>query len=306
MNIAKFTVATAIALCLVSPALAAGDTPIASKDGVTFTLDDVNVYWLRNLGKDMLLDFFQMMIVYQEGQKQGLQPTDSDKQKFIADEMGQAIYNEFMELYDQQTVDQLIEYTIVGGKYEEWLRDKIRRDNNIAVTEQDAHQYYMSNLDQFHLPDGVHISLISVDNQTQADAVIQSLAAGRNFNDLAAEVNMDATMRANKGEIGVYRKGEGLPQPLEDAAFALQEGQYSEVIKGQNYHIIYCHRKYPAISHEFADIKDQLMLDLVEAQIDPYYFDAIAELMERELPRFNIEAKLFKPEADTGSAPATP
>ena len=134
--------------------------------------------------------------------------------------------------------------------------------------------------------------------EVMVNAVIDSLNKGRSFGDLAAEVNMDATMRANRGEIGLYREGDGLPGPLEDAAFALAEGKYSPVIKGQNYHIMFCHKRYDEISTSFNDVKEQLMLDLVEAQIDPHYVDAINALMEREMPRFDLKADLFKAEEE--------
>ena len=296
MRLCRTILVLSMAAYLATPATAGPDTPVASKDGLTFTLSDLNLYWLRNLGKEMLLDFFQMMVVYQEGLKQNLGPSEAEVRDFIESTMGQDIYQEFLQLYNEPQVRQLVEYTIVGGKYETWLRDKIRREQNITVSESDAHQYYLSNLEQFHIPDGVYISLISVDNQTQANAVIDSLAKGRNFGDLAAEVNMDATMRANRGEIGMYRKGDGLPEPLEDAAFALGQGRYSPVVKGQNYHIVFCHKKYDEISTSFNDVKEQLMLDLVETQIDPFYIEAINELMERELPRFELKADLFRAE----------
>ena len=279
-------------------AQAADTTPVASKDGTTFTLEDLNVYWLRNLGKDGLLDFFQTMVVYQEGLKQGLKPSEQEVSDFINNTMGQDIYSQFKQLYSDRAVRQLVDYTLVTSKYEMWLRDKLRREKNITVTEQEANQYFLSNIDLFHLPEGVYISIISVDNQTQADAVLGRLRGGENFNDLAGEVNMDPDMRAARGEIGVYRKGDGLPEPLENAAFALGDGQFSDIIKGQNYHIVFCHKHYPEVAPAFADVKEQLMLDMVEAKIDPYYIDELNALMERELPRFNIQANLFRPDEE--------
>jgi foldase protein PrsA len=288
-------------------ARAADATPVASKDGTTFTLEDLNIYWLRNLGKDGLLDFFQTMVVYQEGIKQNLKPTEQEITDFINNTMGQDIYNQFKQLYSERAVRQLVEYTLVTSKYEIWLRDKVRREKNVTVTEQEANQYFLENIDQFHLPEGVYISIISVDNQTQADAVIARLNKGENFSDVAGEVNMDAEMRAARGEIGIYRKGDGLPEPLETAAFALNDGQHSAVIKGQNFHIVYCHKHYPEVAPSFADVKEQLMLDMVEAKIDPFYIEELNTLMSRELPRFNIQASLFRPDEEPKTAtPAAP
>lgn len=290
------------ALLVGTSAQAADTTPVASKDGSTFTLEDLNIYWLRNLGKDGLLDFFQTMVVYQEGLKQNLKPTDQEVSDFINNTMGQDIYSQFKQLYSDRAVRQLVEYTLVTAKYETWLRDKIRSEKNVTVTEQEANQYFLENIDQFHLPEGVFISIISVDNKTQADAVLARLKAGENFNDVAGEVNMDSEMRAARGEIGVYRKGMGLPDPLEQAAFALADGQFSDIIKGQNYHIVYCHKHYPETAPSFADVKEDLMLEMVEAKIDPYYIDELNALMARELPRFSIQAELFRPDEETAPA----
>ena len=82
----------------------------------------------------------------------------------------------------------------------------------------------------------------------------------------------------------------------QEAAFQLQAGRYSRIIKGTNYHIVYCHQRYEDVSPAFDDIKDDLMLELVEAKIDPYYQDTLNELLGVELPRFSILADLFKPE----------
>jgi len=295
-----------IAIILGVPALAGLDSPVASKDGVTFTLEDLNVYWLRNLGKDGLLDFFQTMIVYQEGLKQGLKPTDAEIQDFIDKTMSPEIYDQFKQLYSERAVHQLVEYTLVTSRYEKWLRDKIRKEQNITVTEAEANKYFLENIDQFHLPEGVYLSIISVDNQTQADAVLKRLDAGENFNDIAGEVNMDPQMRAARGEIGLYRKGDGLPKPLEDAAFALKDGQHSKVIKGENYHIVNVHKKYPEVAPEFPEVKEQLMKDMVEAKIDPFYMEQMNKLMSTELPRFKIMAELFKPDESAPAPSAAP
>lgn len=306
MKYGLLLVSAAIALGLAVQSQAAMDTPVASKEDATYTVEDMSIYWLRNLGKDALISFFQAMVVYQEGVKQGLKPTTQEISDFVAKEMGQDVYDSFKQLYSERAVQQMIDYTIVGRKYEKWARDKIRAEQNITVTEKEASDYFLKNIDQFHLPEGVYLSLISVDNTNQADAVLKRLKGGESFNDVAAEVNMDPQMRAQRGEIGVYRKGDGLPEPLEKAAFALKDGQYSDVIKGQNYHIVYCHKHYPEVSPSFDEVKEQLMSDLVEAKIDPFYQKQLGDLWDREMPKFKILAELFRPaeEASPAAAPA--
>jgi len=285
-----------ICLALGAVAQAAPDTPIATKGTATYTLEDLCIYWLRNLGKDGLLDFLQTMVVYQEGKRQGLAPTQQEIDDFINNTMGRDIYDEFRQLYSDRAVRQLVDYTLVTSEYEQWMRDKIRREQNITVTESEAHDFFLNNIEMFHTPEGAYLSLISVKSQAEAEEVLRRLRNGENFNDIAGEVNMDPQMRAAKGELGIYNRGDGLPKALEDAAFNLRENQYSDIIKGTNYHIVMCHKKYPESSPSFDEVKEDLMLDLVEAKIDPFYVDALNELMAREMPNFDIAADLFKPD----------
>ena len=296
MKLTLTVLAVLAALATAPCAFAASETAIAQKDGMTFTVEDLSAYWLRNLGKDGLLDFFQMMTVYQEGLKEGLAPTEAERSEFIEKTMSRDIFNQFKQLFSEKSINQLVDYTIVTSKYETWLREKIAREQSIMVTEEDARSYFFANVSQFQLPEGVYLSIISVDNRPQAEAVLERLKKGENFNDVAGEVNMDTEMRAARGEIGPYRKGDGLPQPIEDAAFQLAPNQYSDIIKGQNYHIVFVQQRLPEVSPGFDDVKEELQIDLREARIDPFYIDAINKLMERELPRFNIQAELFRPE----------
>lgn len=290
-----------------SPATAAPETPVVTKDGSTFVLDDLSLYFLRNLGKEGLLDFLQNMVVYQEGIKQGLKPTAAETTTFIDDKMGRDVYTQFKQLYSAKAVDQLVEYTLVNSKYETWLRDKIKREKNYTATEKEAHDYFLQNIEQFHLPEGAYLSIISVESQAQANAVLERLKKGETFNAVAGEVNMDPQMRAVQGEIGPYRKGEGLPKPLEDAALALKEGEFSRApVQGTNFHLLFCHKKYAAVQPTFEDVKEALMHDLLESKIDPLYVDAMDNLMRRELPRFAIQADLFKPADEPATASARP
>jgi parvulin-like peptidyl-prolyl isomerase len=296
VNLRLIMIALTLSLVLAASAHAAPETPVATKGVNTYTLEDLCIYWLRNLGKDGLLDFFQTMVVYEEGKRQGLAPSQQEVDSFINDTMGRDIYDEFRQLYSDRAVRQLVEYTLVTSDYEQWLRDKIRRDKNITVTESEAHEFFLSNIDLFHTPEGVWISLISLPSQAQADEVLRRLGTGENFNDIAGEVNMDSQMRAARGELGIYHRGEGLPEALEEAAFTLRENQYSGIIKGTNYHIVMCHKRYSESSPSFDEVKEDLMLELVEAKIDPYYVDELNALMANEMPNFNITADLFKPD----------
>lgn len=296
MRAALMLVAALAAVLVTFPAAAADTSAVATKDGKSFLLEDINIYWLRNLGSDGLRAFFEDMVLYQEGLKQNLQPTPAETQDYIDNVMGKDTYQQFTQLYSERALKQLVDVTLVSRKYETFLRDKIRREKSLTVTESEARDYFLKNIDLYHLPEGAYLSIISVDSKAKANQVLARLESGENFSDVAAQANMDKALRDVKGELGLYRKGDGwLPKPLEDAGLALQAGQHSGVIEGQFSHILFCHQRSPEVSPAFGDVKDRLMQDMLEDKIDPHYFDAINELMKREMPRFNIQAALFKP-----------
>lgn len=298
MRAAPIAAAALAAILMSFPGIAADSSPVAAKDGKTFVLEDIHIYWLRNLGSEGLRAYFEDMVLYQVGLKENLKPTEAEMTDYINNVMGAATYQQFIQLYSERAVRQLVEVTLVSRKYETWLRDKIRREKSLTVTESEAQKFFLENIDLYHLPEGAYLSIISVDSKAKANQVLERLKNGENFSDVAAQANMDKALRDVKGELGLYRKGDGwLPKPLEDAGLTLQAGQYSGVIEGQYSHILFCHQRSPEVSPAFADVKDRLMQDLLEDKIDPHYFDAINELMKTEMPRFNIQAELFKPEA---------
>ena len=104
-----------------------------------------------------------------------------------------------------------------------WMRDKI-----IASVPTTAEQ--------------VHVKQILLYNAEDAQSVLTRLQAGANFTDLAAQYDP-----IGQGEMGWFPRNY-LPEPaLEAAAFALQAGQYSQVVQTQvGYHILMLVERDPA------------------------------------------------------------
>lgn len=73
--------------------------------------------------------------------------------------------------------------------------------------------------------------------KAKADDIVTQLNAGGDFAALAKKYSQDTTA-SNGGDLGFFTKGQ-MVKPFEDAAFALQPGQISGVVKTQfGYHII--------------------------------------------------------------------
>ncbi|MFA5872902.1 MAG: SurA N-terminal domain-containing protein [Anaerolineales bacterium] len=87
----------------------------------------------------------------------------------------------------------------------------------------------------------VHVKQILLYNAGDAQQALGFLQAGWNFDDLAAQYDP-----VTKGELGWFPRGY-LPAPaIEDAAYALQPGQYSAIVQDETgYHLLYVVERDP-------------------------------------------------------------
>ncbi len=82
--------------------------------------------------------------------------------------------------------------------------------------------------------DQVHVQQILLYNEGDARAVEEQLKVGADFNSMAAQYDQNT-----RGELGWFPKGYLLEPKIEDAAFSLPVGQYSDVIQTDaGFHII--------------------------------------------------------------------
>lgn len=88
----------------------------------------------------------------------------------------------------------------------------------------------------------VHVKQILLYNASDAQQVLGELQAGTAFDDLAAQYDS-----VTKGDLGWFPRGYLADMAIEEAAFALQPGKYSDVIQDETgYHILYLVESDPA------------------------------------------------------------
>ena len=96
-----------------------------------------------------------------------------------------------------------------------------------------------------------------------AEQVRQRLVDGDDFAEVAAEVSSDPGSRADGGDLGFFPRGR-MVAPFEDAAFALEAGQLSEVVETvHGYHVIRLEEKRAASVTPFEEARDEVARDLV-------------------------------------------
>jgi len=87
------------------------------------------------------------------------------------------------------------------------------------------------------MPSEVHCAHILVKTEKEANAVLERLKRGEKFANIAGEVSICPSGKRG-GDLGTFGRGK-MVKEFEQAAFALQKGQFSTIVKTKfGYHII--------------------------------------------------------------------
>jgi peptidyl-prolyl cis-trans isomerase C len=98
-------------------------------------------------------------------------------------------------------------------------------------------EFYNEHKDEFKTPEMWRASHILVADEKDAKSILDELARGAKFEDLAVEHSIDATA-SRGGDIGFFRAGQLVPD-FEKACLKLNAGQTSDIVRTQfGYHVI--------------------------------------------------------------------
>jgi peptidyl-prolyl cis-trans isomerase SurA len=198
--------------------------------------------------------------------------TEEDVQGAV-DETMQNIRENFASELDMERELQSVGFGTVE-EYRLWLADQQRRSLlqealiqelrtrgeivALPATEEELRAYYEANKDQFgERPATVSFRQIVVMSEpdstalrvafAKADSIRGLLVEGEDFGELARLFSADSGSAVRGGDLGWFRRGQGLVREFEDAAFRLRPGAFSlPVYTTYGFHIIQVQRAEPA------------------------------------------------------------
>ena len=87
------------------------------------------------------------------------------------------------------------------------------------------------------MPNKVHCAHILVKTEKEANVILEQLKKGEKFANIAKEVSLCPSGKRG-GDLGTFNRGK-MVKEFEKAAFALQKGQISPIVKTKfGYHIL--------------------------------------------------------------------
>jgi peptidyl-prolyl cis-trans isomerase D len=167
-------------------------------------------------------------------------------------------------------------------------RDQLRA--KVTVTPQEIESYYNANVQQFQTPEQVRASHILLKTEGKDEAAVkkqaedilkQAKAAGADFAALAKKYSEDDGSKANGGDLDYFPKGRMVPE-FEQAAFSMQPGQISDLVKSQfGFHIIKVVDKKAAATRSLDEARTQIQGTLTAQRVDQQIAERTRDLDTR-------------------------
>jgi len=180
--------------------------------------------------KQLTLDnMIDDVLVMQEAAKQSVAVSDAELdaelQMIVSSLGGQAKFEEQLKIAGQ-TLDEARTTLRTQMTY---LRMRDRVVGNLQTAEQ------------------VHARHILVNSQATAQTLLAQIQAGADFGQIAQQASQDSLTRSTGGDLGWFARGTLTAKEVEDAAFALQPGQISDVVQSAfGYHLVQVLERDPA------------------------------------------------------------
>ena len=181
-------------------------------------------------------------------------------------------------------------------------RDQLRA--RVTVTPQDIESYYNANVQQFRTPEQVRASHILLKTEGKDEAAVrkqaedilkQAKAPGADFAALAKKYSEDEGSKTNGGDLDYFSKGRMVPE-FEQAAFSMQPGQVSDLVKSQfGFHIIKVVDKKPAATRTLDEVRSQIQETLAAQRVDQQVADRTRDLDARIKKPSDLDAASKEP-----------
>ncbi|MCK8815980.1 peptidylprolyl isomerase [Natroniella sulfidigena] len=239
---------------------------------------------ILELKAQVLNSMVEQELVLQEVENRGIDPvvTDEEVEEQIDQiiEMYASSEEEFEQLLEQSgvTIEQVKEDLRINLAHQKGIEKLIDQVQDGAEVSEDELTQSLEEVTASHI-------LIQTDDKTdeeakaKAEEVLELVNEGRDFAELAEEYSEGPSAQQG-GDLGSFGQGEMVPE-FEDAAFALEVGEISDLVKSEfGYHIIKVTDRYEVSDEEIAERREELIDEMLAEKQRKTLDDLVAELKE--------------------------
>lgn len=149
---------------------------------------------------------------------------------------------------------------------------------NVAVTDDEAKDYYEKNKETFVTGEAVSASHILVDSEEKANEILAKINNNEISFEDAARAESSCPSKENGGNLGEFTRGQMVPE-FDEACFSMEVGETRGPVKTQfGYHLIKLNSKKESTTMNFEEIKEQLKANLLQQKQQEAYQSKINQL----------------------------
>jgi len=252
--------------------------------------------------KEKILDqMIDEKVLIHEAKKMNIRVTGKEIQDGI-EEIKKRFATE--EEYNQELARQ----GLLGKKFEEQVKEQLMviklidqevKAKVVPPTDSEIEDFYKQNESEMVEPEQVRVRhiLIRVNENTDKNQALKKIRdilkeakqGKTSFSELAKKYSEDASA-SRGGDLGFFIRGQ-MVRKFEEAAFALQVGEISDVVETEyGYHIIQCVEKKAAEKKNLEEIRDYLRNFIIQKKMEERY--------EKWLRRLRDTASITRGEMD--------
>lgn len=152
---------------------------------------------------------------------------------------------------------------------------------DVAVTEEEAQEYYKTTPQDFTQGETVNAKHILVSEEDKCNEILEAITNGSTTFEDAAKEFSTCPSNAQGGSLGEFGRGQMVPE-FDQAAFAAEVGQVIGPVKTQfGYHLIKVEEKNEATVMPYDEVKDYIFNTLLQQKQSKVFTEKYNELHDK-------------------------
>ena len=175
-----------------------------------------------------------------------------------------------------------------------------KADEKLVITDEEIESFYRQNFNRYSIPEQrsarhILIKTSAEDSEdalseklNRAEQVLELAKTGEDFTELAKQFSEGPT-GPKGGDLGSFSRGR-MVKPFDDAVFALNEGEISDIVETQfGFHVIKVEKIEPAHTKALEEVKDEITFQLQKQKGNELAFTGATEAYEKIILAGSLE-----------------
>ena len=252
---------------------------VAMVNGEPVPKDELFEIMYAQGGSDALEQLIARKLIVQEAENAGIEVSEEEMDAEVESIIGESF---------EGSREEFLEVLEFYGISEESFREDARLNllvrklamTRIELSDDELRGFFDEHKYLFEQAEEIEVRHILVETEEAAAEVVERLAGGEDFAELAAEFSIDQSNKDNAGYLGFFGRGVMVPE-FEEAAFGMTVGEVSGVVESPfGFHIIELLDRRDAVEVAFEDVEDDVNDAFIEDRVPTVINEIVQELYE--------------------------